>query len=226
MRKLPHGLRIVISRKITDDQWNLDSILEALLDEIDARERAGISSFNRTRQDRDLPTGTTLTTNTSLGANAQPNSSSSCSYCYESHSPTQCQTASLVEDRKRILRRQGKCFNCLRKGHLGRDWKSQSSCRECKCRHHTSICHKTRNPLGQANSVNLQVNTSVLNPDAPSFSPPSYLIPIESKSSHSSIFYNQSILLQTAHTIVFNANDRDNNERVRIILDCGILYPR
>uniref|UniRef100_A0A1X7V6B0 Uncharacterized protein n=1 Tax=Amphimedon queenslandica TaxID=400682 RepID=A0A1X7V6B0_AMPQE len=116
MKKLLQDLRIVITRKITDNQWNLDSILEAVLDEIDAREQASISSVNRTKQDRDLPTGTALPTNTQSDANSHSNGSSSCSYCNESHNSTQCQTVSSVEDRKRILRKQGRCFNCLRKG--------------------------------------------------------------------------------------------------------------
>ena len=61
------------------------------------------------------------------------------------------------------------------------------------------------------------MNTSVLNPDAPPFSPPSSLTTIDSESSHS---YNHNILLLTAHTTVFNPKNWDNNERVQIILDC------
>uniref|UniRef100_A0A1X7UFD1 Peptidase aspartic putative domain-containing protein n=1 Tax=Amphimedon queenslandica TaxID=400682 RepID=A0A1X7UFD1_AMPQE len=94
---------------------------------------------------------------------------------------------------------------------------------DCKGRHHTSICHKTQSSPEQTNSVYVQVNTSVLNPNAPPFSPPSS-IPIDPESSHSSTLYTENdhnILLQTAHAIVFNPNNHDDNTEVRIILDCG-----
>ena len=61
------------------------------LDDIDARERAAMS-FKWTRRDRDIPTGTTLTTKTHSGANAPSNGSSSSSYCNESNSSIHCQT--------------------------------------------------------------------------------------------------------------------------------------
>ena len=197
------------------DQWNLDPILEALLAEIDARERAGVSQINRGKREKDLPTGTTLYTNSQCAVNAQ--SASSFSYCRENHNPTQCTTITTIEERKRHLKKQGKCFNCLRKGHLGRDCKSHSSCKECKGRHHTSICHKLEKP---SDSVNLQVSIStVLNPEAPSFSP----TPTHSNS-HSSTFYlenNHNALLQMACTTVFNPRDHNFREEVRIIFDCG-----
>ena len=215
MKKLPQELRVIISRKVTD-QWNLDPILEALLAEIDARERAGVSQINRGKREKDIPTGTTLYTNSQCAVNAQ-SASSCCCYCRENHNPTQCTTITTIEERKRHLKKQGKCFNCLRKGHLGRDCKSHSSCKECKGRHHTSICHRLEKP---SDSVNLQVSTStVLNPEAPSFSP----TPTHSNS-HSSTFCvenDHNALLQTACTTVFNPRDRNFREEVRIIFDCG-----
>ena len=34
----------------------------------------------------------------------------------------------------------GRCFNCLRKGHMGRRCRSSAKCQQYKGRHHTSIC--------------------------------------------------------------------------------------
>ncbi|XP_065902449.1 uncharacterized protein [Dysidea avara] len=49
-----------------------------------------------------------------------------------------------------ILRRSGRCFICLRRGHLSRECKSTGRCRTCKDRHHTSICdHPTTGPCGR-----------------------------------------------------------------------------
>ena len=100
---------------------------------------------------------------------------------------------------------------------MGRDCKSHSSCKECKGRHHTSICYRLEKP---SDTVNLQVSTStVLNPEAPSFSP----TPTHSNS-HSSSFCvenDHNALLQTACATVLNARDCNFREEVRVTFDCG-----
>ena len=53
---------------------------------------------------------------------------------------------------KQILRRQGKCFKCLKAGHLVRDCTSGRPCYNCGNNHHTSICEthgkpKTHHPV-------------------------------------------------------------------------------
>ena len=40
MNKLPQELRLIISREIKDQDWQLDNIMHALEDELKARERA------------------------------------------------------------------------------------------------------------------------------------------------------------------------------------------
>ena len=76
MKKLPQELRVIISRKVTD-QWNLNPILGSF-SRIDARELAGVSQINRGKREKDLPTGATLYTNSQSAVNAQ--SASSCCY--------------------------------------------------------------------------------------------------------------------------------------------------
>ena len=44
MNKLPNELRLIIGRKIGDDDWKLDVILEELLKEVETRERLANSS--------------------------------------------------------------------------------------------------------------------------------------------------------------------------------------
>ena len=39
MNKLPQELRLIISREIKDQDWQLDNIMHALEDELKARER-------------------------------------------------------------------------------------------------------------------------------------------------------------------------------------------
>ena len=44
IKKLPQELRVLINRKMTGKEWEFNSIIEALLEEIEARERAGVTS--------------------------------------------------------------------------------------------------------------------------------------------------------------------------------------
>ena len=41
--------------------------------------------------------------------------------------------------RKDFLRRDGRCFVCLHKGHVGKACYSNSNCLDCSGRHHVSI---------------------------------------------------------------------------------------
>ena len=40
LSKLPHELRLIVSRKTSDDEWNLDNLMKEIEQEIEARERA------------------------------------------------------------------------------------------------------------------------------------------------------------------------------------------
>ena len=55
LSRLPHELRLIVSRKINDDDWNLDNLMKEMEREIDARERAKANSAN--------PSATTSTKN-------------------------------------------------------------------------------------------------------------------------------------------------------------------
>lgn len=52
-----------------------------------------------------------------------------------------------MKERKQFLRKYGRCFTCLKKGHVARNSNSKINCNVCKDRHHTSICDGTRNSV-------------------------------------------------------------------------------
>ena len=130
-----------------------------------------------------------------------------------SHQPSTCGVVTDVETRQRSLRRQARCFNCLRKGHLARDCRSGPKCSHCKRRHHSSICNRSNRGTERTSQTS---GDPILNPGATSFTPnsPPTSTSLYSESSH-------SVLLQTALEIVFNPADPTLNTRVRVILDCG-----
>ena len=64
----------------------------------------------------------------------------SCPYCRENHSPLYCQNVPDVNQRRDIIRRNNRCYNCLGTGHRVPDCRNEGRCRNCQGKHHTSIC--------------------------------------------------------------------------------------
>ena len=154
MNKLPQELRLIISREIKDQDWQLDNIMHALEDELKARERAvphdecqlsgGIQGFSKAQ--------TRSTTSALFAGHSGP----TCTYCKQSHPSNACKIVTNSAARKDLLIKQGRCFVCLRKDHLSRNCKSKNQCFKCKGRHHISICPSDGTHEGSAhNSTNL-----------------------------------------------------------------------
>ena len=129
INKLPQELRLIVSREVKGEEWELDELMKVIEGEIEARERAAITKASN----RVPPTATTLM---SRGTSANV----SCSFCRQPHPSHSCQTVTDVIERKRILKTSGRCYVCLRKYHMSRDCRSNSRCTKCNGRHHVSIC--------------------------------------------------------------------------------------
>ena len=75
-----------------------------------------------------------------------------------------------IKERKKLLLKYGRCFKCLRKGHLARACKISVKCSVCKCEHHKALCDaSSKEPEGnspgdgrqnEVDSTNLHVVTS------------------------------------------------------------------
>lgn len=137
LNKLPADLQLVVSRKASGADVNLDDLMSTIEEEITARERIGASQGRLPTRKNDYKPPPTATTLVSGGIS---NLQSSCCYCNKPHNPSDCNTVTQVEARKQSLRRNGRCFSCLRKGHLSRDCRSTYRCCTCRGHHHTSIC--------------------------------------------------------------------------------------
>uniref|UniRef100_A0A1X7TGG5 Uncharacterized protein n=1 Tax=Amphimedon queenslandica TaxID=400682 RepID=A0A1X7TGG5_AMPQE len=116
IKKLPSQCRLAIARKVPADDWNMTRILEVLLAEVEARERASLPKTKQSgftpKRGRDFPTTATFT----------GGSQSGCCFCQqEDHTPAQCTKVTGVDERKRMIREQGRCFVCLRPGHIKGD---------------------------------------------------------------------------------------------------------
>ena len=138
-----------------------------------------------------------------------------CYYCQQSHLASSCGVVKTPEERKCVLREAGRCFNCLRRGHVAHQCRSKGKCTHCRGRHHSSICLRGVLRPPPASSGGEQIKTQQpfgINPSAPASQPSTTSLWTSS---------NQGILLQTAQVMVFNPDDPQHSKQVRVVLDSG-----
>ena len=64
-----------------------------------------------------------------------------CVYCENNmHKSVDCTKVVSVDNRKKILARKGRCFNCTGTQHQAASCRSKSKCKKCNRKHHISIC--------------------------------------------------------------------------------------
>ena len=157
LSKLLPDLRLIVSRKVSADDLDMDNLLETFEQELVAHERASNSVSQAPRRVHNQ--GHTHTSAFVASAPGQP----FCAFCQQSHSPTDFGSVPDLNAPKRNLRNSGRCFNCLRKNHLSRNCRSMSKCKCCQGKHHTSICER-----GSQSRENPSLAAPTeLNPEAP-----------------------------------------------------------
>ena len=115
------------------------------------------------------------------------------------HQPEQCRKVTNIGNRKRLLVKYGRCFNCTEKGHRTRDCKLSASCKNCKGFHGASLCGaKPQTPSGESSPQLIGA--------APVNSPSSMHVGTESR-----------IALQTAQALIKGSRQG----RVRVLFDSG-----
>ena len=139
MEKLPDELKLIVSGRNKDD-WELNSVLGAVKSEVDARERSGIQPTIEKTPPRRL-TFHTGSNNATASALFSGEGKFSCLFCRGDHLASECHVLTNIEERKGILKKQGRCFICLRRaGHLARNCNSKIQCLGCQGRHHLAVC--------------------------------------------------------------------------------------
>ena len=87
------------------------------------------------------------------------------------------------QEKVSFIKRNNLCFNCLRVGHRLDACPSQSSCRECQKRHHTSFHPKLRLNPCRGNEVNCHSDTAAMHSKVTDTQTvlPTALIPVQGK---------------------------------------------
>lgn len=241
MSKVPEEIRLIITKGIKGEDWGLDGVVEIFRTELEAREKCGQLQLknpgNSHPSHRQIQAQNSYTTSALFNNNE---TRITCSFCKNSHPSVKCPNVTDPKERKNILKRQGRCFVCLKKGHLSRDCKSNIQCFVCKQRHHASVCESRgqsapivfSHPTQQyQSSPNLPVNASIsipernlrdVRPRTISQQMPHSPQP-QSSSATTTMFINSknSVLLQTAKGYISAANNCEKTAIARLIFDSG-----
>ena len=134
MGRLPPEVRLTVARELGPNTKHANQLLAAIDKEIATRERYSEPVRHKERSPtpsrKPHPTTTFLT-----------NSEHQCPFCgRQDHQPEACTKVTSPSSRANILKRQGRCFNCLRKNQIIRNCRAPGKCNKCKGKHHQVLC--------------------------------------------------------------------------------------
>ena len=96
----------------------------------------------RQGQIRGPPTPSTLFSNQ---GGPLPNREMWCNFCNGPHPSNRCAVITDPETKKNILQKKGRCFGCLRSGHISKDCPAR--CYRCGGKHNLPLCSIQRQPI-------------------------------------------------------------------------------
>jgi hypothetical protein len=106
LNKLPPDLRLIVSRRISSENLDLEILLETFEEELIAHERANNTSANPHRPSR-------TSTSSRVSTSAFSVTDGVFVFCQGSHLTTDCESVSSSASRKKVLQTSGCCYNCL-----------------------------------------------------------------------------------------------------------------
>ena len=148
MSKLPAEVRLQIARVSVKDVWEVEELLTVIKAEVEAREIS--DAVKVTEQKPITPRRGTQPTASAVIVTEGGNNKVSCVYCKAKHFSASCEAITDVTARLDILRKEGRCFLCLSRGHHVSNCTSTRRCRKCNQKHHQSICKATNEPNAAA----------------------------------------------------------------------------
>ena len=226
MGKLPTDVRVQVSRLISREIWSMNELLELLEREVEAREigeaaKISETTTSQTRSHVSNPNNwnqnTRSTASVLFNESERRNSNIWCIYCKGEHYSASCSKVENINERKQILKTQGRCFLCLRPNHRVRNCNyTTRNCRRCNKRHHQSICdeitksdNETRRDATTSNASNTRNEPRQASSENTTTS-----------ASASSRNESRRVLLQTAKTMAYKEGE-STGVPVRILFDNG-----
>ena len=201
LERLPHQLKLIISRNLKSELWDLDKILWLINEELRAQESCIIpsNSFNSILNDQkqggknNLSHFESPTSGSALYSNQTHQNKSA--FCHGNHWSDKCKVISEPEARKEYLRKGNCCFLCLNQSHISGNYPKTKTCYYCKGLHNSAICTKKKDDLEKLGNPTDDTNTNA-------------------------VHNKTSVLFQTAEILIGNPQ---NNQivKIRALFDSG-----
>lgn len=137
------------TRNKTPESSNLEAVLRSMSVELDSREKVYDGSKRdqpqplKIHSDRDRSSDNLRGKGSaaSLAVGAKPSNDGCPLYSCELHEAPQCNSAIPIEEKKRRLRSEGRCYRCAKRGHTSKECRNRFlRCDKCGRRHITPLC--------------------------------------------------------------------------------------
>ena len=155
LERLPNMINLDISRKLGQENWNIEQFLLVIHEEISSRE-----NFQYLKQnDSDKKQLNNQFTTSSLHAQIKVRK---CVFCRnEDHCNNPRKIVIGVNSRREISSKGKYCFNCLNPGHINKNYKAKVKWNYCQAEgsHHTALCFSENGTLNTIDSKNNHPNT-------------------------------------------------------------------
>ncbi|XP_066926052.1 uncharacterized protein [Clytia hemisphaerica] len=138
MSKLPQEIKLLLTRKFGKDVWAIDKLLEALQQEVEAREKVllteneGVEKLRKPNEYRSSYRQQKKTT--------VPYLSMRLLWKRFTQSLSMFQDIETRKSKGFSHQTEKRCFKCLKIGHDSKSCRSMRSCYHCRKNHHSSIC--------------------------------------------------------------------------------------
>ena len=160
-RKLPRNLimeleKMRMYKEESLQTWQMEEFLTALERLNRVHETIGGMERNATSYGNDesttpksvpindeKPNIPTASFNVNTEQNVRSKTMRACVFCNKDHFSDECKTMADVGSRRIAASKGGRCFKCLRKGHMARDCQRTKACFHCgKEGHHSALCFR------------------------------------------------------------------------------------
>ena len=105
----------------------------------------------------------TASFNVNTEHNVRSKTMRACVFCNKDHFSDKCKTMADVGSRRIAASKGGRCFKCLRKGHMARDCQRTKACFHCgKEGHHSALCLRREEPMNSKRETHQLLNDNAV----------------------------------------------------------------